>query len=75
MNCILPEKKHLLISTAMRVGSSWVGRMSNKILDNTQDYAFIDKFLDLNTENCREKLGLISEFIKKMGGKDRKSVV
>jgi hypothetical protein len=68
MNCILPEKKHLLISTAMRVGSSWVGRMSNKILDNTQDYAFIDKFLDLTKVNCREKLGLISEFIKKVGG-------
>lgn len=68
MNCILPEKKHLLISTAMRVGSSWVGRMSNKILDNTQDYAFIDKFLDLTKVNCREKLGLISEFVRKMGG-------
>jgi len=68
MNHILPEKKHLLISTAMRVGSSWVGRMSNKILNNTQDYAFIDKFLDLTKENCREKLGLISEFIKKVGG-------
>ena len=68
MNHILPEKKHLLISTAMRVGSTWVGRMSNKILDNTQDYAFIDKFLDLTKVNCREKLGLISEFVRKMGG-------
>lgn len=68
MNYISPKKKHLLISTAMRVGSSWVGRMSNKILDNTQDYIFIDKFLDLTKENCREKLGLISEFIKKVGG-------
>jgi len=67
MNCILPEKKHLLISTAMRVGSSWVGRMSNKILDNTQDYIFIDEFLDLSKENSREKLGLISEFVRKVG--------
>ena len=67
MNYILPEKKYLLISTAMRVGSSWVGRMSNKILDNTQGYVFIDKFLDLSKENCREKLDLISQCIKKEG--------
>ena len=67
MNYISPKKKHLLISTAMRVGSSWVGRMSNKILDNTQDYIFIDEFLDLSKQNSREKLGLISEFVRKVG--------